>query len=780
MAEVAAKSEKAACAKRKQQRRFCAVAAMLAAAAIFPLAGTGAVFSSHVGTAQAAQATTVSFTTAGTLSSIQVLTQGAPNLDFSEATGGTCATGTVYAAGKSCTVNVVFAARYSGARNGAIVLTGSNGDVLGTAYLQGKGIGPQIVYGAWFGTGAQPTSQKLVEIPGTGDSTGVAVDGSDNLYVALSTGTQSSPNGGVIRLPWNGTAYGTPVTIAGGAFAPVALALDAAGNLYYIDSTNAAVKRVTWNGSAYTTPAALPFTGLVTPSAVAVDDRGAVYIVDSSTNNVLEVPWTASGYGAQKLLGTFSGNSLNPFSVAVAGAGAVGAGNIYVGVYGNNDLKLWVNTAGDFYTVPTTFNGTQGMAVDGAGDVYFAGGDRLNLLQVGAGGFDPSGAANTEDVLQSPLGGTTTQQASRIAVDGAGNVFVGVGTANVFELALATPPSLDFDSTTVGSVSADSPQTVWLYNIGNEPLNFSSAVSYPADFLDPGTAESSTNCSASFTLVQGIGCHVGVEFKPSTAGQLNEAVVLTDNNLSVSGVTQSIPVGGTGIAVPSVSFNPTALTFPATTDGRTASAMSTVMTNIGHAPLTDIGIGLGGADPAYFEFRGTNNCPTSSGSALAAGASCTISVSFTPQAAVTSYSANISVAGSSTGPPQTVALTGAGIAPPPVVVTDNETIHTMDSPTAALAVQVLDAETIHATDKPAANLAVQVMDTETIRTADMPTLARWVLVLDAEIIHTTDSPEAKPTGPAISPVSGGGQSAPGGPVLSNPPVQPRERTTKPR
>ena len=45
---------------------------------------------------------------------IQVLTQGNPSLDFTYAPGGTCAAGTMYSNGNSCTVNVTFQASCSG------------------------------------------------------------------------------------------------------------------------------------------------------------------------------------------------------------------------------------------------------------------------------------------------------------------------------------------------------------------------------------------------------------------------------------------------------------------------------------------------------------------------------------------------------------------------------------------------------------------------------------------------------------------------------------------
>ena len=91
---------------------------------------------------------TVTIVKAGTLGSIAVLTQGAANQDFTNAGGGSCAVGTAYAANATCTVKVTFTPKYSGFRNGAVRLTDSttNQNVMATDYLQGTGLGPQIVF----------------------------------------------------------------------------------------------------------------------------------------------------------------------------------------------------------------------------------------------------------------------------------------------------------------------------------------------------------------------------------------------------------------------------------------------------------------------------------------------------------------------------------------------------------------------------------------------------------------------------------------------------------
>ena len=83
------------------------------------------------------------------------------------------------------------------------------------------------------------------------------------------------------------------------------------------------------------------------------------------------------------------------------------------------------------------------------------------------------------------------------------------------------------------------------------------------------------------------------------------------------------------------------------------------LTNSGNAALTITAIGLGGTNAG--DFGQTTTCPISP-STLAAGANCTLSVSFSPTASG-SRTASISVTDNAGGSPQAVPLTGTGTAP---------------------------------------------------------------------------------------------------------------------
>jgi hypothetical protein len=128
---------------------------------------------------------------------------------------------------------------------------------------------------------------------------------------------------------------------------------------------------------------------------------------------------------------------------------------------------------------------------------------------------------------------------------------------------------------------------------------------------------------------------------------------------SATGSPQTVALTGTGTA-PAASLSP-ALSFPNTLAGTTSSALAATLSNTGTAPLNNVVPSITGTNPGDFALTtGANAC----GATLAAGSSCSIYVTFTP-ASATSFSATLSVADNATGSPQTVSLSGAGIASGP-------------------------------------------------------------------------------------------------------------------
>ncbi|HSY33228.1 MAG TPA: choice-of-anchor D domain-containing protein [Verrucomicrobiae bacterium] len=116
-------------------------------------------------------------------------------------------------------------------------------------------------------------------------------------------------------------------------------------------------------------------------------------------------------------------------------------------------------------------------------------------------------------------------------------------------------------------------------------------------------------------------------FTPSAVGVRQAALTFTDN---ASGSSQSVVLIGTGInsipSGPALKFLPTSVTFPATTQGLSSTPITVAITNTGTSPMHISNISAGGNSPADF----ANSVASCNAATLAANASCTVSVTFSP------------------------------------------------------------------------------------------------------------------------------------------------------
>jgi hypothetical protein len=115
-----------------------------------------------------------------------------------------------------------------------------------------------------------------------------------------------------------------------------------------------------------------------------------------------------------------------------------------------------------------------------------------------------------------------------------------------------------------------------------------------------------------------------------------------------------------------VSLSTSSLTFTNQMVGATGPAQGITLTNTGNSTLTISGLAISGTNAS--EFVETDNCVGS----VAAGATCTINVTFSPTAAG-ARTGTLSITDNATGPPspQTVALTGTATAPSVSVTPSN-------------------------------------------------------------------------------------------------------------
>ena len=177
------------------------------------------------------------------------------------------------------------------------------------------------------------------------------------------------------------------------------------------------------------------------------------------------------------------------------------------------------------------------------------------------------------------------------------------------------PASLDFPVQSLGVASAPVSLTIGntggaaMANIGFQVAGISSA----------SFATGTTSCGA--ILASGSSCTVQVIFTPAAAGGAAAALTISSSTLGVKAV--QVPLTGTGHAPAGLNVSPAQMTITSTTLGQASIPQTATISNTG----TQTASGLAFAVNAPFTL-GQNTC----GEALAAGASCSADVTFTPVA----------------------------------------------------------------------------------------------------------------------------------------------------
>jgi hypothetical protein len=241
-----------------------------------------------------------------------------------------------------------------------------------------------------------------------------------------------------------------------------------------------------------------------------------------------------------------------------------------------------------------------------------------------------------------------------IANPAAGNVVLA-------PVASVSPSSLSFAGTIIATSAA--PQTATLSNTGNAPLSIS-AVSFSganaADFSNSGTCTSGTSVAA------GSSCTLVVGFTPASTGSRAATLSVTHN---ASGGTSSVALTGTGNPAPaaSISISQSLFDYGAVVIGTSSPVQTVTVTNSGTAVMSFSSISFSGANAADFA-RSGGTCA----STLGVGASCTITVAFTPSA-LGSRSASLSIAGNASNGTPSVTLVGTGTPVPAPISSLNTT-----------------------------------------------------------------------------------------------------------
>ena len=410
----------------------------------------------------------------------------------------------------------------------------------------------------YSGDGGQATAARLNTV------SSVAYDAQGNLFIAdydnhvvrkVTTDGVITTIAGTGQQGYSGdTGQATKAQLDG----PSHLAVDSAGNLFIAETGNNVVRKVAPDGviTTYAGTGTAGFSGdtgpatsaqLSQPQGVAVDAAGNLFFVDSSNSRVRKVTpggiiTTVAGNGLAGYTGdtgsATSASIRNPLGLAIDAMG-----NLFIADYGNNVVRKV--TAGIITTVAgngtagysgdgsnaitARLNAPQGVTVDAAGNLFIADKNNNVVREVTPDGLITTVAGNTTGgVLANGDGGPASSAQlgddQDVAIDPSGNLVIADGTSYKVRQVAANLTILvgqaHFDVTGVPtSTIAGQSQTFQVKAI-NADGSFNSGYSGTVHF---SSSDNQASVPADVTFVGGQGVF-GVTFR--TAGA--QSIIATD------------------------------------------------------------------------------------------------------------------------------------------------------------------------------------------------------------------------------------------------------------
>jgi trimeric autotransporter adhesin len=480
--------------------------------------GSIALGSAAVGTKSATQTFDVIFNQAVALTGIQFVSGTATSTEAVNTGGGSCATGTAYQIGNSCTVTFTDTPAGIGQRGAAMVLKTASG-VVGTAYIAAVGSGAGLV--------VDPGQQATL---GSGWTTpaAVAVDRAGDAVVA------DSAAGTVSFIPAGST---TAQVLASSLSKPGGVAIAANGTVYVADTGAGSIMSISSTGGVFSSPSTI-LSGLTSPGQLAVSSNGDLYIADTGGSKVLRIPNQGGALNTADQATIGMGFS-KPSSIALDTAGDIFIADSSAGTISE------VTSGGTQASVATGLTTPASIALDPAGDIYFAASGSTSVTKIPL----VNGAYNSNQTTQL---GTNLKSAAAVAADQVGNLYVADATGAAVIKISRSIGALGLGSVDEGNSSAA--QNLSLTNDGTQTLTlgtpYYSASGNTTDFTL--SASASNGCASGGSLATGASCGLSVVFTPLVQGAISENLVFSSNAVNASPIQATI--SGTGINLPKTSL----------------------------------------------------------------------------------------------------------------------------------------------------------------------------------------------------------------------------------
>jgi hypothetical protein len=338
--------------------------------------------------------------------------------------------------------------------------------------------------------------------------------------------------------------------------------------------------------------------------------------------------------------------------IAVGDFRGIGVLDLAVAPYLNNFVEIFLGNGDGTFQTPVSYPSDSGFSIttadmngDGKLDLVLdnlvdipGDGDVVVLLGNGDGTFQAQEVFFTgilpDYVAVGDMNGDGKPDVMNMVRGGDMFTLLNTGTVNFLPTTAVT-----FASQLIGATSA--PMVAQMTNAGTTPITISSVTVSGAPFKITHNA-----CTGS--LAAGAQCKISTSFTPTAENPVIGTLSIVD---SASSKPQVIELTGAGTVVKLV---PASLNFPPTKVGTTSAPQTMQLTNTGSGPLNfTYKIYVGG--DFYGNYAETNTCPKQ----LAAGASCTFTVTFSPSG-TGRRDAYLELQDDGGGSPQQPQLTGTG------------------------------------------------------------------------------------------------------------------------